>query len=489
MTTRRFGKQKKLHVCGLPWAILILIGIIAAGDPAQAATVSLAWDPPPADPPVASYVVRYGTQSGQYATSVPCGLTTQCLVPVPDNQTYYFVVLAVGSGGQESQPSGEVVAQVGTGSVIIGVNQTSVSFLPQGGESTLNVMATTQWAAASNSPWLRIMPGSAATGNGVISYAVTPNAAPTPRAGLIIVGGVAVAVSQPAGPPTGWRLPTDLSAKDYDGDGKTDISIYRDTTGEWIARNSSGGMQYAQWGAPALDDIPVAADYDGDDRADVAVFRRATGQWLIRKSTGGSVTLPWGAPTLGDLPVAADYDGDGNADPAVYRYTTGQWLIYLSSGGMASYAWGAPALKDKPVSADYDGDGRADIAIYRQSSGQWFILFSGGGGATVGWGAPSLLDMPVPADYDGDGRTDIAVYRGTTGEWFILKSTGGIQSVAWGGPTSGDIPMPGDYDGDARADVAVYRTSTGQWLIAHSSGGSEIVGWGAPTLNDIVRGR
>jgi hypothetical protein len=55
-------------------------------------------------------------------------------------------------------------------------------------------------------------------------------------------------------------------------------------------------------GSPVLGDVPVAADYDDDGRADVAVYRELTGQWFIRRSSDGGVTYRlWGAPLLGDL--------------------------------------------------------------------------------------------------------------------------------------------------------------------------------------------
>jgi len=55
---------------------------------------------------------------------------------------------------------------------------------------------------------------------------------------------------------------TDLSAQnDYDGDGKTDIAVWRDTTGTFFVRSSlnNAGLISTQWGA--TNDFPVAS-YD-----------------------------------------------------------------------------------------------------------------------------------------------------------------------------------------------------------------------------------
>jgi hypothetical protein len=253
---------------------------------------------------------------------------------------------------------------------------------------------------------------------------------------------------------------------DFDGDGKSDITVYRD--GIWyVIRSSDGEQTSVGWGG-APQDKPVPADYDGDGKVDQAVYRDGT--WFILRSSDGSVRgIPWGGAPQ-DIPLPADYDGDGKADIAVYR--DGAWFILRSSdGGQTTVGWGG-AMADVPVPADYDGDGKADLAVYRD--GHWFILRSSDGGQTeVDWGG-GAEDIPVPGDYDGDGKADIAVYR--DGMWFILRSSDGVQTaVGWGLPQ--DKPMPGDYDGDGKTDLAVYRNGT--WFILRSSDGDvRGIDWG-----------
>ena len=72
---------------------------------------------------------------------------------------------------------------------------------------------------------------------------------------------------------------------DFDGDGTSDITVYRD--GIWyVIRSSDGGQRSVGWGG-APQDRPVPGDYDGDGKTDIAVYRDGT--WFILRSSDGSV--------------------------------------------------------------------------------------------------------------------------------------------------------------------------------------------------------
>jgi hypothetical protein len=259
---------------------------------------------------------------------------------------------------------------------------------------------------------------------------------------------------------------------DFDGDGRTDIAVYRRAIGQWVYLTSASNYATAVAIAFGVDaDIVTPGDYDGDGKTDAAIFRPSTGTWWVERSSDRTtVQMTGGMP--GDIPVPGDYDGDGKTDFAVYRPSTGAFRFVNSrTGGSTWQDTSLGSAGDVPVPADYDGDGRTDLAVYRPSTGRWVILTSSSDFQLRQEYALGLsADLPVPGDYDGDGRSDPAVYRPSNGAWHILKSTDANAAplVVDSGVPNG-IPAPGDFDGDGLMDVAVYRPTSGAWSILKSS--------------------
>ena len=257
---------------------------------------------------------------------------------------------------------------------------------------------------------------------------------------------------------------------DYDGDGRSDLSVRRPSNNIWYLLRETAGYTAMQFGEAG--DRMAPADYDGDGKTDVAVFRPSNGTWYIYMS-GSQAFQAFGWGAAGDLPVPSDRDGDGKTDLVLFRPSNNSWYTRLmANGALSSTQFGSDG--DKPVVGDFDGDGRGDLALFRPSNNNWYIQKTTLGFFVQTWGAAG--DIPVPADYDGDGTTDLAVFRPSTGQWFLNRSATGINTVNWG--QAGDIPVPADFDGDGKDDVAVFRPSNATWYIVGSSTGLRVQQFG-----------
>ena len=232
----------------------------------------------------------------------------------------------------------------------------------------------------------------------------------------------------PARPSSTWNY-------DYNGDGTSDIAIFRDSAGLWAIR----GLSRVYFGRS--DDLPSPGDYDGDGTTEIAVFRRSSGLWAVRDG----VRAYFGASP--DTPLPRDYNGDGTSQIAIFRPASGLWAI---RGTTRAY-FGAAG--DTPLPGDYQGYGAADIGIFREATGLWAAR----GLSRVYFGRSG--DLPVPAQYASAPGFQPAIFRSSTGLWAVIS---GIRNYFG---TSGDTPVPADYDGDGIARIGVFRPTTGLWAI------------------------
>lgn len=136
---------------------------------------------------------------------------------------------------------------------------------------------------------------------------------------------------------------------DFDGDRKTDISIFRPGPAEWwYLRSSDNSNRAIQFGSST--DKIVPADFTGDGLTDIAFWRPSSGFWYVLRSEDNSFyAFPFGAS--GDIPAAGDYDGDGRADAAVFRPTNSVWYLQQTTNGIAIVPFGIAG--DIPVPSAY----------------------------------------------------------------------------------------------------------------------------------------
>jgi hypothetical protein len=257
----------------------------------------------------------------------------------------------------------------------------------------------------------------------------TPPPTPTPSCGC----GTPTRTPPTPTPPS--AVSSLIDSGDYNGDGTSDIAVFRGSSGMWSVRN----LTRVYFGNST--DSLVPADYDGDGTADIAIFRGSSGMWSVRNLTrfylGGT----------DDQPVPGDYSGDGIAEAGIFRGSTGLWSIrdltrvYLGSSG------------DTIIPGYYAPGGAKDVAICRPSAGLWSVR-----NLTRFYFGQSN-DFLVPGDYSGTGQWAAGVFRRPDSMWAIRDVTRFYVGTIL------DLGVPADYDGDGADEAGLFRGISGLWAI------------------------
>jgi hypothetical protein len=139
-----------------------------------------------------------------------------------------------------------------------------------------------------------------------------------------------------------------------------------------------------QWGSAS--DLPVPADYDGDGRTDLMVWRFTDGMWYLLSSSSqyaysSARAIQWGNSTYGDRPV-------GSALPISYAFTA---VGECPDGhpGRTAFCVAGISPPNYPVSQDFTM--YADLREFGLSAAVWLPPCHPCGGTGFD------LDLHVPA--------------------------------------------------------------------------------------------
>jgi len=229
----------------------------------------------------------------------------------------------------------------------------------------------------------------------------------------------------------GWGAATGTpSLGDTNGDGIQDIILFDNFNWNSYTSSSAGIGGGASnpgggFGTSTLGDVPLVGDFNGDGSTDLGIWRTSTGGTFIKPTVGGlfgsgataggtfqNAAWTFAAPLIGDI------NGDGRDDMLTtadvggglfWRAAFGQADGSLSAADMSNQLnWGATSM-DIPMLADINGDGMDDIVIQRTAvgGGSTYIAnftsgtgtLGGGGTSSLGWGA-TAVHTPVFANMD-----------------------------------------------------------------------------------------
>jgi len=307
---------------------------------------------------------------------------------------------------------------------------------------------------------------------------------------------------------------------DYNGDGKTDLFLYRPGTHAACVGRSNGDGTFSQayyssqgiggYQATSFRLKAVAFDYDGDGRTDLFLYDYPlSSAGVIRSNEDGTFEAVYvsstgmaGYPLTSslDLVIPFDYNGDGKSDLFICRpnrnlacvvRSNGDGTftrVYYHGGGIGAY--NLTSERDRVFAFDYNGDGKSDLFLYRVDSDKACVLRSNGDGSfttvfnsdsgIAGYSLGSLRDVAFPFDYNGDGKSDIFLYRLDSGYCAVAVSRGdgtfeqayyshsGINGFTMG--SERDRVLPFDYNGDGRSDLFMYRQDGGLAYVQRSNG-------------------
>ena len=378
--------------------VIICLSCLAIGAVANAATVTIGWDPS-AGPDVAGYVIYWGTQSGVYSNSLDAGnQTQQSVAGLADGTTYYLIVKAYNSTGMLSGPSNEVSWSSPSSPSSPPPSSPPPSSDPPAGAWTLTSVHSD--FNRDGTPDLVFQDDT--TRQTLVWYQSGP-----PNDSL--VGWNWLATSGV----TGWRL---VCTADFNGDGTPDLVWQNDATRQVVVWYMGGTPATTILSSASLATSGVtgwrlvdAVDLNHDGKPDLVWQNDTTFQVVVWYMGGSGGNTPLGSNSLATsgvtgwrLVAIADFNGDGAPD-LVWQNAASQVLVWYMGGSQGNVPQSSDWLSAGDETGwtvvganDFDGNGTPDLVWQNTATRQVVVWYTGGPGGNILKGSQALASPGVP---------------------------------------------------------------------------------------------
>ena len=304
----------------------------------------------------------------------------------------------------------------------------------------------------------------------------------------------------------------EISAGDFNGDGKSDILAttyyYSDgirlNSGYKIITDPAYGTTLYEKVLPAGHNVIenkklanfITSDFNMDGRDDILLvnsslitnpsgsLRRKVEKFVLNLTTNTGYTelnLPVYTHQYihenGNYIIPGDFDGDSNADfismlgattpSGSYSYKAffNSPAKYISNVEISEFAipvggfYGAIQVieSDKIIPLEFNGDGKQELLIIKGSQAFIMTITNSGTNSYVASVIHTFYEVNAdskifPGDFNGDGKTDLLV-RNSNGSWKILHGTGaGYKPISFNFNQTVNITGPNGFDKISIAD-------------------------------------
>jgi hypothetical protein len=187
-----------------------------------------------------------------------------------------------------------------------------------------------------------------------------------------------------------WAAGWDITPADFNGNGRSDLFLYNrnappdPNSGMWfrVLTDGAGNFSYlpgeVRW---ATDWEITPADFNGNGRSDLFLYR-SNGQWFRVRFEPAGTQYVAGLWASGWKVYAGNFEGDRRSELFLYSRTTGQWFVVsMNPQGVFQYRSGLWAAGWTVAPADFNRNGRTDLLLYNTARGDWFEVTTSPAGA------------------------------------------------------------------------------------------------------------